>query len=294
VDERHVEVALERLDHLRSLVLAQQAVIDEDARELVADRLVDEQRRDGGVDAARERAEHPAAADLRSDPLDLLLDHGRRRPRRARAGDAVEEVFQHFLAVRRVHDLGVELDAVELPFGRLEGGDRRRVGAAGHGRPLGRRGNGVAVAHPRRLLLGEARGERPLEAHARLAELPGAGLDAAAEVLRHQLHPVADAEHRHPELVQAGVDVRGVLRIDRGRSAGEDHRGRVLRPQRVGGRPVADELRIDTRLADAAGDQLRVLAAEVDDEHGPGIRDRQGFRSRERQQLSADSWAPPS
>ena len=53
VDERDVEVALEGLDHLRGLVLAQQAVVDEHAGQLVADRLVHEQRRDRGVDAAR-------------------------------------------------------------------------------------------------------------------------------------------------------------------------------------------------------------------------------------------------
>ena len=52
VDERHLEVAAERLDHLLGLALPEQAVVDEDARQLVADRLVDEQRRDGGVDAA--------------------------------------------------------------------------------------------------------------------------------------------------------------------------------------------------------------------------------------------------
>jgi hypothetical protein len=32
---------------------------------------------------------------------------------------------------------------------------------------------------------------------------------------------------------------------------------------------VADELGVDAALADAARDQLRVLAAEVDDEDGP-------------------------
>ena len=80
VHERHVEVAVERLDDLRRLVLAQEAVVDEDADELVADRLVHEQRRDRRVDAARQRAEHALGADLRADPLDLLLDHGRGRP----------------------------------------------------------------------------------------------------------------------------------------------------------------------------------------------------------------------
>ena len=95
--ERHVEVTLEGLDHLRRLVLAEQAVVDEDADELVADRLVDEQRRDRRVDPARQRAEHALAADLRPDPLDLLLDHGRGRPGRRRVGDGVEEVLQHLL-----------------------------------------------------------------------------------------------------------------------------------------------------------------------------------------------------
>ena len=129
-----MEVPLEGLDHLRRLVLAHQAVVDVDAGELVADRLVDEQRGDRGVDPARERAEDALLADLGADALDLLLDHGRRRPGGPRAGDAVEEVLQHLLAVRRVHDLGVELDAVEAALRRLEGGDRRRLGAAGDGR----------------------------------------------------------------------------------------------------------------------------------------------------------------
>jgi hypothetical protein len=61
---------------------------------------------------------------------------------------------------------------------------------------------------------------------------------------------------------------------------------------------MADELGIDAGLPDAAGDQLRVLAAEIDDEYGPGICDWQGLRSLvrsgERQDFSADSWAPPS
>ena len=70
VDERHAEALAEGLDDLRRLVAAEQAVVDEDARELVADGLVDEQRRDRAVDAAREPAEHagraPTCARMRS------------------------------------------------------------------------------------------------------------------------------------------------------------------------------------------------------------------------------------
>ena len=60
VDERHVEMMAERLHDLLGLALAQQAVVDEDAGEPVADRLVDEQGRDGRVDAAGEPADDRA------------------------------------------------------------------------------------------------------------------------------------------------------------------------------------------------------------------------------------------
>jgi hypothetical protein len=51
----------------------QQAVIDEHAGELVADRLVDQHRGDRGIDAAGQAADHPALADLGADFLDRLL-----------------------------------------------------------------------------------------------------------------------------------------------------------------------------------------------------------------------------
>ena len=54
-DERDLELVAERGDHLLALVLAHQAVIDEHAGQLVADRAVDEQRGDRRVDAAGER-----------------------------------------------------------------------------------------------------------------------------------------------------------------------------------------------------------------------------------------------
>ena len=77
------------------------------------DGLVHERGRDGGVDSARQPADHPLAAHLRADRVDRRLDdrvivHVGRHPH-----DVVQEVLEHLLAVRRVHDLGVELHAVE-------------------------------------------------------------------------------------------------------------------------------------------------------------------------------------
>ena len=176
VDEGHVEVPAERLHHLRSLVLAQEAVVDEDARELVPDRLVHEQRGHGRVDAARQRAEDALAADLGANPLHLLLDNRGRRPGRRCVGDAVEEVLEDVLAVRRVHDLGVELDAVEVALRRLEGGHRRRRGRRDDLRAVGRLRDRVAVAHPHGLLVGSPLEQSPaLRLERRLAELGDAG-----------------------------------------------------------------------------------------------------------------------
>ena len=108
-----MEVVAERLHHLLGLVLAQQAVIDEHAGQLVADRAVHQQRRDRRVDAARERADHLRVADLLADPLDLLLDELQRRPGRRRLAGVEHELPQHVGAAWRVQHLGVELDGVQ-------------------------------------------------------------------------------------------------------------------------------------------------------------------------------------
>ncbi len=244
-------------------------MVDEDAGELIADRLVDEQGGDGGVDAAGERTEDAVRADLGADPLDLLLDHGGRRPGRRRIGDPVEEVLQDVLPVRRVDDFRVELDAVEPPRRILECRDGRRGGASRDRRAERRRGDRVAMAHPHGLLR-----RQPVEERARavvelgLAELRGPGSrDFAAELERHQLGAVADAERGDPELEELLVHPRRPLRVDRRGAAGEDHRDGVAPADLRRAQRVRDELGVDAGIANASRDQLRVLAAEVEHEH---------------------------
>ncbi len=286
VDEGHAKVAGERLDDLLGLVLPQQAVIDEDAGELVADGLVDEQRRNRRVDPARERAEDSFVPDSCTNETDLLLDDRCGRPGRRNGGHLVEEVLQDLLPVRRVHDLGVELHPVQ-PLGTvLERGDRRRRRGRRDRRSFGGSGDRVPVAHPDGLLrrqVVEELGIRRLEA--RLPELGDPGpLDCTPEVPRHQLHPVTDPERRHAELEDPGVEVGSIVAVHRGRPAGENE-GRGVSPRDlVRGQPVADELRVHARLAHAPRDQLAVLATEVDDER-PAAPPVSGIRRRERDDL---------
>ena len=191
------EVALDLL----GLALAQQPVVDEDAGQPVADRALHDGRGDRGVDAAGERRRSPGrVADLLADPLDLLLDDVDHRPGLAAAGDVVQEVLEHLLAVLGVQHLGVPLDAgqaaarrprrprpgspsVEASTSKPAGAavtespwDIQTVCSAGHvgeqGAGLGDRDRGAAV-------------------------LAGAGVgDLAAEALGHQLEAVAHAEDR--------------------------------------------------------------------------------------------------
>ncbi len=279
VDERHLEVAAERLHDLLGLVGAHEAVVDEDAGELVTDCLVHEQRGNGRVDAAGERTEHAVRPHLGADSLHLLLDHGGGRPGGRRVGDPEEEVLEDVLPVRGVPHLGVELDAVEPPLAVLECRNRRRGRAGDHLRARRRRGDGVAMAHPDGLLGRQPCEERPTPGRQRgLAELRDAGaVDGAAELERHQLHAVADPEGGNAELEQARVDPRCVVRVHRCGAAGQDQRERVAGAHLVRAEPVRDELGVDAGLTDAPRDQLRVLPAEVEHEHRPLLR-RRGAR----------------
>ena len=123
VDQLDALVALEGLDHLLALAGAEQSGIDEDARELGPDRLVDQRGSHRRVDTARQRADHPPeptcarTAATCCSMIDVIV-HG------PASGQVVEELAEHLLAVRRVRHLGVVLDAPDAPVRRLQRGHR--------------------------------------------------------------------------------------------------------------------------------------------------------------------------
>ncbi len=103
------------------------------------------------------------------------------------------------------------------------------------------------------------------------AVLAGAGVfDGAAEGLGHGLEAVADAEHRNVEIEQRGVEARGALGVDTGRTARQHDGLRILGLDLLDRGGVRDDLGEHPRLTDPAGDQLCVLSAEVDDEDRTG------------------------
>ena len=139
------------------------------------------------------------------------------------------------------------------------------------------------MAHPHGLLRWEVVEQLGLaRLELGLAELgrPGA-LDDAAEIPRHELHAVADAEGGDPEREDLRVEVGRALRVHRRGTAREDERGRVARRNLGGGEAMPHELGVDTSFAHPARDQLAVLPAEVDDEHGTLLGRGLGCRERD-------------
>jgi hypothetical protein len=160
----------------------------------------------------------------------------------------------------------------------------------GHQLEAGRHlGDLVAVAHPHvqhavafwRGEVGDVAQQLGVaaRAHGRKAELAlVAAFDLAAELVRHGLHAVADAQHRHAQFEHRLRALVGGFFVHAGVAAGKDDALEVA----VGGvfaHPfVADVAGMHfgkhMGFAHAAGDQLRDLRAEIEDEdlvvlHGP-------------------------
>ena len=207
VHERDVEVPVERLDDLLGLVLAQQPVVDEDARELVADRLVDEQRRDRGVDAAAQRAQRrararPARGSARPAPRSPPPASTRAARRRRCRGSSSAPPSRAACARPR--------DGTARRTRARSGASNAAIGVDGEPATT-RAPSGGATTESRCDIqtvcsAGQVVEELGLlDAQLGLAELGDAGaVDAAAEVQRQQLHAVADAERRNAELEERG------------------------------------------------------------------------------------------
>ncbi len=174
--------------------------------------------------------------------------------------------------MRRVHHLGVVLHTGQPARPVLETRHRCARAAGHHFEALRGSGDGVAVAHPHRLGFGQIRmklSPSDLQLGATVFTGPGAG-HGAAEGLRHRLEAVADAEHRDAEVEHRGVQLRRALGVHTGRAAGQHDGLWVFGLDLLDGGGVGYDLRVHPRLADAARDQLRVLRAEVDHQHGAG------------------------
>ena len=247
-------------------------MIDEHAGELLADSLVNEHGGDRAVDAAREAADDFALADLLADFLDRLVLKGAHGPVAGKPRDLTHEIAQQRRAMRRVHDFEMELRGVEFAGVVADDGDRRVGRNAEHLEAVRQLRHTVAVAHPDRIFLAllpdafenGAVGDDLHLGAAEFAMVPA--FDVAAELRRHRLLAVADAEHRDACLIDRLGDERRVLVEHGGRPARQDHRLRLHGAEGGFRLLVGHDLAIDLLLAHPPGDELGDLRAEIDDQ----------------------------
>ena len=186
-------------------------------------------------------------------------------------------------AVRRVDNFHVKLRAVNLA---LLVGDRREGRALARCNDAETRRNGadaVAMAHPHLVALArlpDAVEERVRCLHLDIgaAEFAMIGrLDLAAKLVADRLFAIANAEDRKTARVNSVGRLGRGLFMDAGRAARQDDALEARPGKRLLGGLEGDDFRIDPGFADAAGDELGELGAEIDDQntvlHGEPIKE---------------------
>ena len=265
-----------------ALVQAQQAVVDEHAGELVADGLVQQRGDHGGIHATGKPQQHLALPHLRAHAGDGIIDDVAGVPGIAAAADLVHEAAVDALALLRVRDLRMELQRVEAAGLVGHAGDGHITRGGDELEPLRQAGDVIAVAHPHveqavtfgihAVFDGIEQLAVAAGADLGIAELVHlAGLHLAAQLLRHGLHAVADAEHGNLRIPH-GFRREGCIFLQhRLGAAGQNDAFRIERGH-IG---VADipgmYFAVDAELANTARDELRVLRAEVEDEDAVGV-----------------------
>src|SRR5262249_39206246 len=106
-----LEVTLKRVANCFSFPLPQQTVVDKDARDLRTDGLDEQSRTHGRIDAARQSANDAVLANAAPQFGDRLLDERFQPPLPRATAYLVKKIAENSGAVRRVADLGMELQA---------------------------------------------------------------------------------------------------------------------------------------------------------------------------------------
>ena len=259
--------SLEGFAHLFRLVFAHHAVVHEHAGELRSDGFCQQRRADGRIHAAGQRQQHLAVSDLRADGFHGLFTIVLHVPVAAAAADLEQEIAEDGLAVLRMLHFRVELHAEEFTGDVFHGRDRAHARACHAFESLRKLHDGIRVAHPADAFFGHAfEQDAAAVGHGHFAvfgEVAG-GTDLSFRHPRQQLVTVTDAQDGDAGVQQRRV-VMGRCGVVHGvGTAGKDD---PLIPFRLDffdcNFVIGLQFRVDAQIAHSAGNQLIVLAAEV-------------------------------
>ena len=210
VHQLHRKGLCEDINHLVAFAGAHKAVIHIDAGKPAADGAVEERGSHGAVNPAGKAQKHRSVAHLLADLPHGYIHIGFHAPIALQAANVHKEVAQNAHAFLRMRYFGVELYAVKALV-RIGHGGHGAVGSVGDGgKALRRLGYLPGMAHPALAL-----GFQPLEQAGLGFIHRNAGtaifalrafLDGSAVQVGHQLHAVANAQHRHAEREYRHID----------------------------------------------------------------------------------------
>ena len=261
----------ENFAHDRRLARAQQAIVDKNAAQPAADRLVQQSRRHARIHSAAQAQDDPFPGGLGLDFLHRLVNEMAHGPLPAAAADAVDEIGDDFAPARRVRHFRVKLQPVKFPGGVFNGGELRVVRGGHRFEAPWNPGQFVPVRIPDLQAVGQAGkqgGGAVLDQQRPLAVFAfPAGFDLAAQKAGEQLHPVANPQDGDAQLENGAVRQRGLPGIDAGRPAGKNQPLGGQAGQGGGRGVVAQDGGIDATLANPPGDHLRELRAKIQDDN---------------------------
>ena len=131
----------------------------------------------------------------------------------------------------------------------------------------------IPVAHPRHTLFRKSL--KQTAARAELCLRPSifsgcvrfGGDNAAAHVTRQKLRAIADSENRDSQRENARIHIRRAVGIDAVRPSGEDDTDRVIGSDFRQGHRAGMHFAINMVFADATGNELVVLSAEIQNQY---------------------------
>ena len=198
VFEFDLKIFAENALHHFFFTRAQQTVVNKNAGKLVADGLVQKRRDNRRIDSTAQTQHHFFFADLLPDARARFFNERPHRPIHGAVADMKDEVLQDLFASRRVRDFRMKLQPVKFSRGIFDRGKLRIFRARDGAKARRKRRQFVAVTAPDIDLRPDAVEQLRI---VRQLQIAGAVLasrtefDLPTEVVRHQLHTVANAQN---------------------------------------------------------------------------------------------------
>ncbi|EIT87961.1 cytosine deaminase [Parascardovia denticolens IPLA 20019] len=264
LDSRRLDEIMLDLFHLP---LAQEAMIHENAGQLLTDGLMDQGCSHGGIHSPGQAANHLFVTHLLANPGDLVFDDAGRIPLPGNASLIVQETLENVLPQRGVLDLRMPLDPVKFAGLVLHSSHRCAFRMGQDGEAFRCLAYGHPMTHPGALFLRGLNEDAfgVVDISLGLAILTQGGLiHVATQLVGHHLEAIANAQNRHAGIEDLLIDGRGPRLVDGSGAAGQDDGLGVFGQHVVDGHGMRHQLRIDVGLTHPTGDELGVLGAEID------------------------------